>query len=279
MGFFRTIALLSLLTGILLAVGLIIGGTMGLTFALSFALLMNFFAYWYSDKIVLSMYGAKEVTKSEAPILHEMVEKLVQKAKLPKPRVCIIKSFTPNAFATGRSPKHSAVAVTTGLLNSLSSDEIEGVIGHELAHIKARDTLTSTIAATIGAAIAYLGYMAWYSLFWSGGRREGGNMLLLPLLILAPLAATLIRMAISRGREFEADRASGLLTEKPLNLASALRKISLGVREAPMTGNSATSHLFIVNPFRADSFSNLFSTHPPLSERIARLEELSKKIP
>lgn len=277
MGFLRTAALLGLLTGLLLAVGFLFGGMFGMTIALVFAFFLNFISYWYSDRIVLSMYGAKEVSKSQEPELHEMVERLAENAKIPKPKVCIINSPNPNAFATGRSPKHSAVAVTTGLMDLLRDDEIEGVLGHELAHIKARDTLTSTMAATIAGAIAYLAQIAWFSLFF-GQRREGGSLLLLPLLILAPLAATLIQLAISRGREFVADKNGAIFCGKPLSLASALEKISTGVRRYPMQGNSATSHLFIVNPFKGSGFTNLFSTHPSIEERIRRLRELSKQI-
>ncbi|MDI6806999.1 MAG: zinc metalloprotease HtpX, partial [Candidatus Aenigmarchaeota archaeon] len=238
---------------------------------------LNFISYWYSDKIVLSIYGAKEVSKSEAPELHEIVEKLAENAKIPKPKVYIINSRNPNALACGRSPKHSAVAVTTGLMDLLDDDEIEGVLGHEIAHVKARDTLTSTMAATIAGAIAYLAHIAWFSLFF-GGRREGGTMLLLPLLILAPIAATLIQLAISRGREMSADRTGGLLSGKPLSLASALEKISSGVKNYPMRGNPATSHLFIVNPFKGDIFINLFLTHPPMEKRVAALKKLASEM-
>jgi heat shock protein HtpX len=278
MGVLRTASLLGLLTGILLAIGFFFGGFIGMTFALIFAFMLNFVSYWYSDKIVLSIYRARELSKSESPKIHEMVERLSKNAKIPKPRVYIVNTNTPNAFATGRDPKHSAVAVTTGLLNLLEDDEIEGVLGHEIAHIKARDTLTSTIAATIAGAIAYLAHIVWYSLLFGGGRREGGNLLFLPLLFLAPLAATLIQLAISRGREFVADKTGALLCGKPLSLASALEKISKGVEVYPLHGNPATSHLFIVNPFHSDWIVNLFSTHPPINERIKRLKELAKSL-
>jgi heat shock protein HtpX len=279
MSFVRTAALLGLLTGILLVIGFFFGGFFGMTLALILAFFLNFISYWYSDKIVLSIYGAKELSKSEAPKIHEIVERLAKNAKIPKPKIYVVRTNTPNAFATGRSPKHSAVAVTTGLIGLLEDDEIEGVLSHEIAHIKARDTLTSTIAATIAGAIAYLAQIAWYSLFWSGRREEGGgNLLLFPLLIFAPLAATLIQLAISRGREFVADKTGALICGKPLSLASALEKISEGVKNYPMYGNSATSHLFIVNPFKSDWLVNLFSTHPPIHERIKRLKELADSL-
>ena len=272
----RTALLFGLLTGILLAIGYLFAGIEGMTFFLILAFVLNFIAYWYSDRIVLAIYGAKEIAKDKNPKLHEIVENLAREAGIPKPRVYLINNPTPNAFATGRSPKHSAIAVTSGLLDSLEWDEIEGVIAHEIAHIKARDTLTSTVAATIAGAIAYIAHIAWYGMLFEDRRR--GNILLLPLVILAPLAATLVQLAISRTREFKADENGSLFSKKPLSLASALEKISKFVARNPMRGNAATAHLFIVNPFKADSFSKLFSTHPPVEERIKRLRELAKKI-
>jgi len=268
--------LFGLLTGILLAIGYLFAGIEGMTFFLILAFILNFIAYWYSDRIVLAIYGAKEIAKDKNPKLHEIVENLAKEAGIPKPRVYLINNPTPNAFATGRSPKHSAIAVTSGLLDSLEWDEIEGVVAHEIAHIKARDTLTSTVAATIAGAIAYIAHIAWYGMLFEDRRR--GNILLLPLVILAPLAATLVQLAISRTREFKADENGSLFSKKPLSLASALEKISKFVARNPMRGNAATAHLFIVNPFKADSFSKLFSTHPPVEERIKRLRELAKKI-
>ena len=272
----RTAMLFGLLTGILLAIGYLFAGIVGMTFFLILAFILNFIAYWYSDRIVLAIYGAKEIAKDKNPKLHEIVEKLAREAGIPKPRVYLINNPTPNAFATGRSPKHSAIAVTSGLLDSLEWDEIEGVVAHEIAHIKARDTLTSTVAATIAGAIAYIAHIAWYGMLLEDRKR--GNILLLPLIILAPLAATLVQLAISRTREFKADENGSLFSKKPLSLASALEKISKFVARNPMRGNAATAHLFIVNPFKADSFSKLFSTHPPVEERIKRLRELAKKI-
>lgn len=272
---FRTALLLGLLTGILLAIGFLIAGIDGMTFALIFAFIMNFVMYWFSDKIVLAIYRAKEIQKNEDVRLHETVEKLAREAKIPKPRVYIVNNATPNAFATGRSPSHAAVAVTSGLLETLSWDEIEGVLGHEIGHIKARDTLTSTIAATVAGAIGYIAQIAWYSLFFGGDRRRGGgSVLFLPLIFLAPVAATLIQLAISRSREYVADKNGALFSKKPLSLASALEKISAIAARHPMRGNAATSHLFIVNPFKADTLVNMFSTHPPVQERVKRLKEI-----
>lgn len=269
MAFIRTTLLLGLLTGILLAAGFLFAGVGGMTIALIFALLLNFFAYWYSDKIVLGLYKAKPSSDKK---LNSIVEALAEKAELPNPKIYIVKSDIANAFATGRDPKHSAVAVTHGLLENLNKEEIEGVIAHELAHIKNRDTLVSTIAATIGGAISYLAQMAWWSLFM--GDRNRGNAVLLPLIFLAPIAAMLVRMAISRGREFQADYRGALTTANPIGLASALEKISSIARMRPLRGNAASAHLWIVNPFKADSFSNLFSTHPPVEERIRRLKAM-----
>jgi heat shock protein HtpX len=268
----RTAALMGLLTGILLAVGFVIAGPTGMTFFLGLAFVLNFLTYWYSDRIVLAMYRAKPVSRAEEPELHQIVERLARRAGIPKPRVYLIDVPTPNAFATGRSPKHAAVAISSSLLRMLSWDEVEGVLSHELAHIRARDTLISTIAATVAGAIAYIAQIAWWSLGWRD--REGGSLLLFPLLILAPIAATLIRLAISRTREYAADYVGAITCKKPLSLASALAKISHLAERYPMRGNAACSHLFIVNPFKADSFTALFSTHPPIEERIRRLRQI-----
>ncbi len=273
MSFLRTAALLGLLTGILLAIGFFFFFIFGMTIALIFALILNFFSYWYSDKIVLSIYGAKPLSNEK---LNSIVEKLAEEANIPKPRLYIIPKNTPNAFATGRSPKNSAIAVTQGLLENLNYDEIEGVLSHEIAHIKNKDTLVSTIAATVAGAISYLAQIAWWSMF--SRDRENGNILLFPLIIFAPFAAMLIQLAISRGREFQADYTGAFISKKPLALASALEKISDFVNRNPMRGSSATSHLWIVNPFKGDSFVKLFMTHPPVSERVKRLKELAKEI-
>jgi len=273
----RTALLLGLLTGILLVIGFFVAGFAGMTLFLIIAFVINFVAYWYSDKIVLSMYRAKEVPKSSEPKLHGIVEDLAREAKIPKPKVYLVKTENPNAFATGRSPKHAAVAVTSGLMNTLEWDEVEGVLSHEIAHIKSRDTLTSTIAATVAGAVAYIAQIAWWSMFFGRDRRQGGgNVLLLPLLILAPLGATLVQLAISRTREYKADYTGAVISKKPLSLASALQKISNSVARNPMRGNAATSHLFIVNPFKADTFVSLFSTHPSVESRIVKLKEISK---
>jgi heat shock protein HtpX len=277
MSFVRTAALLGLLTGILLLIGFLWSGITGMSIFFILALFINFISYWYSDKIVLSIYRAKPISKEEEPELHKIVEKLIKKFNIPKPRLYLVNLPVPNAFATGRNPKHAAVAVTSSLLKSLNWDEIEGVLSHELAHIKNRDTLTSTIAATIAGAIAYIAQIAWWSLFL-GDERGRGNIIFLPLIILAPLAATLIQLAISRTREYAADKTGALLSKKPLSLASALEKISKISKQYPLRGNSATSHLFIINPFKPDGFTKLFMTHPPVSERIKRLKELAKEI-
>jgi len=276
---FRTALLLGLLTGILLAIGYFFAGFAGMTLFLIIAFVLNFVTYWFSDRIVLAMYRAKEIPKNQEPKLHDIVGKLSKEAKIPKPKIYIVRTENPNAFATGRSPKHAAVAVTSGLLETLDWDEIEGVLSHELAHIKSRDTLTSTIAATVAGAIAYISQIAWWGMFMGDDRRRGnGNALLFPLIILAPIAATLVQLAVSRTREYKADYNGSIFSKKPLSLASALEKISNHVIRNPMRGNAATSHLFIVNPFKGNSFVNLFSTHPPVGERVKRLEKIAEEI-
>jgi len=273
MSFFRTTLLLSLLTGIFLGAGFLIAGISGAVIALFFAVFLNFFSYWYSDKIVLNMYGAKKLKNEE---IEEIVSKLAKKAKIPEPELYSIDASVPNAFATGRNEKNSAIVVTRGLINSLDKEEIEGVLAHEISHIKNRDILISTMAATIGGAISFLANMAWWSLFVGDSNRD--NLIFLPLLIFAPIGATIVQLAISRTREYEADHSAGIITKNPLSLANALRKIESFVKTNPIRGNSATSHLFIVNPFKADAISKLFSTHPKTEDRIKRLEELAKKI-
>lgn len=263
----RTTMLLGLLTAILLAIGFYFGGIAGMTIGLILAFVINFVSYWYSDKIVLSMYRAK---KSDNKSLNEMVEKLAKKAEIPKPKTYIIDTDAPNAFATGRNPKHAAVAVTKGLLEHLNDKEIEGVLAHEISHIKNKDTLIQTIAATIAGAISWLAY-----LFYFGDERNRSGLSFILLFILAPLAAALVRMAISRNREYLADRTGAMLSD-PLGLASALRKISDAAKHIRLRGNNATSHMFIVNPFTSGSLINLFSTHPPVELRIKRLQEMKK---
>ena len=273
MAILRTAALLGLLTAILLAIGFLLGGIGGMTTALVFAMLLNFFTYWFSDKIVLSMYRAKPTNDKK---LNSIVEKVAKETGIPKPKVYIVPTESPNAFATGRSPSHSSIAVTQGLLDRLDDDEIEGVLSHELSHVKNRDTLVSAIAATVAGAISYLAQIAWLGMF--SRDRENGNILLLPLLIFAPIAAMLVQLSISRGREFFADYTGAMISKKPLALASALEKISSYVDRNPMKGSSATSHLWIVNPFKGSSFASLFMTHPSTDERVRRLKELARKM-
>jgi len=279
----RTLILLSTLTALLLWAGQSLGGQNGLLFALVLAGLMNFGAYWFSDKIVLRMYAAREASPAESPDLYTMVRELAMRADLPMPRIYLIPEEAPNAFATGRDPQHGVVAVTQGLQRLLNREEVAGVIAHELAHIKHRDTLVMCLAATLAGALSMLANMAmWGSLF--GGRsseeEEHGSSPLAGLLgiMVAPLAATLIQMAISRGREFVADETAARITAKPLALASALRKIESGSRRLPMNSASpATAHLFIQNPFAGGGFLRLFSTHPPTKARIERLEAMASR--
>ena len=282
MNHFKTFFLMLVLTFIFILVGTAIGGRNGAVYAFIFAALMNFFAYWFSDKIVLRMYGAKEVSQGEAPELYQMVGELVNKASLPMPKVYIIENDTPNAFATGRNPEHAAVAVTSGILRILSKDELMGVIGHELSHIRHRDILISTIAATMAGAISILASMARWGAMFGGYRSDdeegggGGNILVVILVsIFASIAAMLIQMAISRSREYLADEGGAHLAH-PLSLARALGKLEVASQRVPMEANPSTAHLFIVNPLRGGGVLSLFSTHPPIEERIARLEEMAR---
>ncbi|MEE9171760.1 MAG: zinc metalloprotease HtpX [candidate division NC10 bacterium] len=276
---FKTVLLLGAMTGLLVVFGDYFGGRQGMVIAFLFALLMNFGSYWYSDKIVLRMYRAREVTEAEAPELVGMVRSLSQRAHLPMPRVYIVPGATPNAFATGRNPQHAAVAVTEGILRIMDYDQLEGVVAHELGHVKNRDTLISAIAATLAGVIMMLAYMArWAAIFGGVGGRdddEGGGILgLLVMSILAPLAAVVIQMAISRTREFLADATAGRLTKKPYALASALEQLQVAAERMPLNANPATSHLFIVNPLSGRSLLRFFSTHPPVEERVKRLRAL-----
>lgn len=276
MNHIKTMLLLVVLTVILVWAGGLFGGKQGMTIALIFALSMNLFAYWFSDKIVLRMYGAKEVSEASAPQLFTTVRALSRKAGLPMPKVYIMEADQPNAFATGRNPSHAAVAVTTGIINMLSPEELSGVIGHELAHIKNRDILISTIAATIAGAISYLATMAHWGLIF-GGRgsddNEGGNPIgAILMMILAPLAAMLVQMAISRGREYAADESGARIAGNPRFLSNALKKLHWASQKVPMNANPATAHMFIVNPLSGGGLRKLFSTHPPIEERIKRLE-------
>lgn len=278
----KTAFLMILLTVILILAGNVLGGRQGLYIAFIMAMVMNIGSYWLSDKLVLKMYKAQEVTRAEAPALYDIVESLTEKAGLPMPKVYIIPQNSPNAFATGRNPKHAAVAVTTGILQILDRNELAGVLGHELAHVKHRDILISTIAAIMAGAITMLASMArWAALFGGlggGGNRRRGEGSALPyiiMMILAPIAAMLVQMAISRSREYMADDEGARISGHPLWLASALGKLRQGTRIAPMEANPATAHLFIVNPLRGGGIQSLFSTHPPIEERIARLEHMS----
>jgi len=277
----KTVMLLGLLTGLFLWVGNYFGGPGGMMFALIFAGAMNFGAYWFSDKIVLAMYRAKEVSPEEAPNLHGIVESLCQKANLPKPKIYIVPTENPNAFATGRSPKHAAVAVTNGILRILDHEELEGVLAHELSHVRNRDTLISAVVATMAGVIMMLSRMAmWFGIFGGLGGRDdddgGGIIGLLAMMILTPIAAMLIQLAISRSREYKADENAAMITKKPWALASALEGLHSFSAKYPMReANPATSHMFIVNPLSGKGIVNLLSTHPPVEERVKRLKNLS----
>jgi heat shock protein HtpX len=278
----KTTFLLTCLTLLLVAMGSAIGGQSGMIIAFLIAGGMNFFSYWYSDKIVLKMYKAREVSETESPNLYNMVRRLAQRANMPMPKVYIIPSEGPNAFATGRNPQNAAVAATEGIMRLLSEDELEGVMAHELAHVQNRDTLISTIAATFAGAIAMLGSMLQWAAIFGGGNREdeeGGGMLgSLALAFIAPMAAMLIQMAVSRSREYLADASGARICGKPLALANALSKLQMGAQAVPMQeATPATSHMFIVNPLTGRSMLKLFSTHPPMEERVARLELMASR--
>ena len=273
----KTLLLLGILTGLLLGIGQFFGGSQGLTIAVLFSVLMNFGAYFFSDKIVLKMYGAKEAKKSEYKELHELVEETSKKAGLPKPKIFIIPTNTPNAFATGRNPKNAVVAFTEGIMKLLSKEELEGVIAHELAHVKNRDILITTIAATIAGVISYIAQMSqWFFFTGQNDNREGNNIVsLLLLMIITPLVAMIIQMAISRSREFLADETGARTIQNSKGLASALKKLEAGVKTFPLRrGNPSTSSLFIVNPFSAKGLISLLSTHPSTEERVKKLNSL-----
>ncbi|MGO9015427.1 MAG: zinc metalloprotease HtpX [Dissulfurispiraceae bacterium] len=277
----KTMVLMVTLTLLLVAVGGLLGGRSGMTFALIMAFGMNFITYWFSDKIVLRMYRARAVSEADEPELYGIVRRLAQRAELPMPKVYIIDEDQPNAFATGRNPGHAAVAVTTGIKRILSREELEGVIGHELSHVKHRDILVSTLAAAIAGAISYLAQMAQWAMIFGGGRRdddEGGSPIAaIVMMIVGPIAAMLVQMAISRSREYGADESGARLAGNPLYLASALKKLQMASQRIPMDANPATSHMFIVNPLSGGGITKLFSTHPPIEERIARLESMSMR--
>jgi heat shock protein HtpX len=274
---FKTALLLAVLTALLVLLGGAIGGRQGMLVAFVLALLMNFFSYWFSDKIVLAMYGAQPIAEAQAPGLYAILRRLTTRAGIPMPPVYVIPTDTPNAFATGRSPDHAAVAVTEGIMRILDDEELEGVLAHELAHVKNRDVLISTIAATLAGAITYLAHMAQWAAIW-GGRssddEEGGGsnaFSLVLMAVLAPLAAMLVQLAVSRAREFQADATGAKVAGKPWGLAKALEKLETANEQAPMAATPATAHLFIVNPLSGGALMRLFSTHPPIEERIARL--------
>lgn len=274
----KTGMLMAALTAVFMVAGQLLGGNSGMMFALVMAIGMNFFAYWYSDTMALKMSGAREVSPAEAKELHTTVAMLASRAGLPKPRVYIIHQDTPNAFATGRNPEHAAVAVTTGLMNILKHDELEGVLAHELGHIKNRDILISSIAATMAGAISYMASMAQWAMIFGGGRSDdddgGGIIGSLLMMFLAPLAASLIQMAISRSREFQADATGAAICGHPMSLATALQQLENYNRRRPMEVNPATAQMYIVNPLAGGNFANLFSTHPPIAERIQRLSAI-----
>ena len=283
----KTLFLFSLLTALLVAIGWAIGGYGGMVVFLVIGAVMNFGSYWFSDKLALRMAGAKEVSREEEPNLHNSVEEVANLAGIPKPRVYIVNNDMPNAFATGRNPKHAAVAVTTGIMRLLNERELRAVMAHELGHIKNRDILIQSVVATVAGAITMIAWMLQWSLIFGGGRRDGrdnpmGIIALLATVILAPIAASLIRMAISRSREFEADATGARMVHDPDALASALLRLQQGVQANPLPVNSATqatAHMYIVNPFRAQGMANLFSTHPPVEERVRRLQAMATGMP
>jgi heat shock protein HtpX len=276
---FRTALLLAAMTVFVIIIGRLIGGPGGMVFAFVLAVGMNFFSYWFSDKIVLRMYRAREATPDEAPELHQIVATLARRANLPMPRVFIIPKDTPNAFATGRNPQHAVVAVTQGLLKLMNRDEITGVLAHEMAHVNNRDILIGSIAATMAGAVMMLASMARWAAIFGGGRSDDddgglGGIGLLVMSFLAPIGAMIIQMAISRSREYQADATGARLAGGSAGLADALEKLGTYSRRLPMEANPSTAHMFIVNPLSGRGLQNLFSTHPPMEERIARLRNI-----
>jgi heat shock protein HtpX len=267
------------LTALLVFAGGYFGGQQGMIMAFMFASVMNLFTYWFSDKLVLRMYNAKEATEAEAPVLYGVTRELAMRMNLPMPKVYVIPSDAPNAFATGRNPSHAAVAATEGILRMLSREELMGVMAHELGHVNNRDILIGTVAATIAGAISMLAHMAQWAMIFGGGGRDredrGGGIAAIAMIILAPIAAMLIQMAISRSREFQADATGARACGNPMALANALRKLHVGAQRIPMNANPATAHMFIVNPLHGGGLMSLFSTHPPMEERIARLEKMA----
>jgi heat shock protein HtpX len=276
----KTVLLMTALTVLLVLIGGALGGRQGMIFAFIVAGAMNMFSYWFSDKLVLRMYNAQEATEADAPKLWAVTHDLALKMNMPMPKVYVIPSDSPNAFATGRNPNHAAVAATEGILRLLTREELEGVMAHELGHVRNRDILIGTIAATIAGAISMLANMAQWAMIFGGGRRddrEGGGGLIggLLMIILAPIAAALIQMAVSRSREYQADASGAKICGNPIWLANALRKLQVGTQRVPLDASPATAHMFIVNPLRGGGLQGLFSTHPPLEDRIARLESMA----
>jgi heat shock protein HtpX len=278
----KTGVLLAALTVLLVLIGGALGGEQGMVVALGLAMVMNLGSYWFSDRIVLAMYRAQPVEEAQAPGLYRIVRTLATRAGIPMPRVYILPSDTPNAFATGRNPHHAAVAVTEGILRVTSEEELEGVLAHELSHVQNRDTLIMAIAATLAGAITYMAHMAQWAMIFGGGRRDsdeegGGGGVLggLLMIVLAPLAATLIQLAVSRSREFQADASGARMAGQPWGLAKALEKLETASKVAPMAATPATAHLFIVNPLTGSGITTLFSTHPPIAERVARLRAMA----
>jgi heat shock protein HtpX len=264
-------------------IGGALGGQNGMVMAFVMAMVMNLGSYWFSDKIVLAMYRAQPVDEASAPALYRIVRGLVTRAGLPMPRVYIIPGESPNAFATGRNPEHAAIAVTEGILRIMSEEELEGVLAHELSHVRNRDTLIMAIAATLAGAITYMAHMAQWAMIFGGGRRDndeqesgGGLVGGLLMIVLAPLAATLIQLAVSRSREFQADATGAQIAGQPWGLAKALEKLETASKVAPMDATPATAHLFIVNPLTGGGWTTLFATHPPIAERVARLRAMAR---
>jgi heat shock protein HtpX len=279
----KTGVLLAALTVLVVLIGGAIGGQNGMVMAFFLAMVMNFGSYWFSDRIVLAMYRAQPVDEATAPGLYRIVRTLATRAGMPMPRVYIVPGETPNAFATGRNPQHAAIAVTEGILRVMSEEELEGVLAHELSHVQNRDTLIMAIAATLAGAITYMAHMAQWAMIFGGGRRDsdedsggGGVVGGLLMIVLAPIAATLIQLAVSRSREFQADASGAQMAGQPWGLAKALEKLETASKMAPMHATPATAHLFIVNPLTGGGWTTLFSTHPPVAERVARLRAMSR---
>ena len=279
---FKTGLLLAVLTVLFLLIGNAVGGKNGMVMAFGLAVAMNFVSYWYSDKIVLRMYGAREVSEAEAPQVHGIVRRLSQAAGVPMPKVYVMPTDSPNAFATGRNPEHAAVAVTEGIVRLLSPEELEGVLAHEMSHVRNRDILIGTVAATLAGAVMMLARFAQFAAIFGGGRdredNRGGGLELLFLAIVAPLGAMLIQMAVSRSREYLADETGAKISRKPLALARALEKISGISREVPLDATPATAHMFIVSPLTGGGMLSLFSTHPPVEKRVERLRAMAATV-